>query len=86
MQARLHLRVRVSGPEVARARADAHAHIQLPRRQHPVGPAQVLKRRAQALQMTAAPLPERAAVPSVSMRVTSPPGGAWPPVQLKLGW
>lgn len=85
MQARLHLRVRVSRPELARARADAHAHVQLARRHHPAGPAQILERRAQALQAAATPLPKRATVPGARMRTAAPSDGAGPPVQFKLG-
>lgn len=52
--------------------APMHMRIKAPAAPAPSQrPAQVLQRRAQAL--VTAPLPERAAVPSVSMRVACPP-------------
>lgn len=82
MQAHQHLRMHISGPELAWARASAHAHVQLLRRYHPVCPAQVFERYAQALQVAAAPLSERAGILSARMRTAALSAGAWQPVQL----
>ena len=85
VQARLDLRVHVCRPELARARADAHGHLHLPWRQHPIGPAQVFQRRADRVQTAAAPGPERTVVPVARTRSAEPPGGSRPQVQLQLG-
>lgn len=80
VQAHQHLRMHVSGPELAWARAAAHAHVQLLRRYHPVRPTQVLERYAQALQVAAASFSERASIPSARLRAATLPAGAWQPV------